>query len=250
MRIKFFHNWLTLGILIVIFISGCTSMGQVQSQAVKPVRPEELPAGSGWWHVRFHMNWPADTEPVWHMDLYLAHQVILPLLKEKKKDISLWRFHRRSKRDGEGRRFTFWFYATPATAQEIFDLIRLDPIVIKCMSAGIIDEVKYDSPAQISRPNIEDTSDKSWPDSIQKTWPYYIDGVSQMWLNLVAAVADQKLKDNRPTTIEETKQFYSQVNKDITGLWQKRGRHAFLHHLNAVFGYEPLIYWEKHYMSF
>ena len=71
-----------------------------------------------------------------------------------------------------------------------------------------------------------------------------------MWLNLVAEVADQDLKDQRPASLEEIKQFYRHVNENVTDLWQEKGRHAFLHHLNAVFEYEPLIYWEKRYMKF
>jgi hypothetical protein len=126
------------------------------------------------------MNWPPDTDPGWYMDLYLAHQVILPLLEKNKSDILLWRFHRRSNRDREGRRFTFWFYSTPATAQKIFDDLRSDSIIANCLSDGVIDKILYDDPTNITRPHIKDTSDKSWPVSIQKAWPYYITGVSRM----------------------------------------------------------------------
>lgn len=250
MQIKAVCNWLATGLLLLVFLTGCTIPGQVQKHEIKPVAPEVLPSGYGWWQVRFRMNWPPDTDPVWHLDLYLAHQVIMPLLEKNKNDIYLWRFHRRANRDRAGRRFTFWFYSTPATAQEIFGVLRLDPIVINCLSAGIIDEVLYDNPTKIKRPDIEDTSDKIWPASIQKTWPYYIAGVSQMWLNLVAEVADKDLNDHHPESLEEIEQFYSQVNETVTELWQKNGRHAFLHHLNAVFGYKPLIYREKRLMNF
>ena len=250
MQLKVLRNWLPIGFLLVTALTGCASLSPVQRPEVKPIKPAELPAGNGWWHVRFRMNWPPDTDPVWDMDLYLAHQVILPLLEKHKNDILLWRFHRRANRDREGRRFTFWFYSTPATARQIFDDLRSDPIVVNCLSAKVIDKIRYDDPASITRPHIKDTSDKNWPVSIQKAWPYYITGVSRMWLNLVVEVADQDLKGQRPASLEEIKQFYRQVNENVTDLWQKNGRHAFLHHLNAVFGYEPLIYWEKRYMEF
>lgn len=249
-KIKVFRNWLLICFLVVAVLNGCTSLGQVQKHEVKPVTPEELPSGNGWWRVRFRMNWPPDTDPVWHMDLYIAHQVIMPLLEQNKNDIYLWRFHRRSKRDGAGRQFTFYFYSAPRTAQQIFDALQSNPILIDTMSAGVIDDIVYDNPAEIKQPNIDDTSDKMWPLSIQKTWPYYIAGVSQMWLNLVAEIADQDLKDNRPASPEEIDAFYRQVNETVTELWQNNGRHAFLHHLNAVFGYESLIYWEKRFMNF
>jgi len=71
-----------------------------------------------------------------------------------------------------------------------------------------------------------------------------------MWLNLVAEIADRDLQDDRPATLEDIESFYRQVDETVTKLWQKNGRHAFLHHLNAVFGYKPLIYWEKRFMNF
>lgn len=250
MQLKVLRNWLTSGLFLMVILTGCSFLGQVQKQEVKPVAPEVLPSGNSWWRVRFRMNWPPDTDPVWHMDLYLAHQVIMPLLHKNKNDIYLWRFHRRANRDKAGRRFTFWFYSTPATAQKIYDGLRLDPIVINCLSAGVIDEVLYDNPTKIKRPDIEDTSDKTWPAPIQKTWPYYIAGVSQMWLNLVAEVVDQDIDDYRPESIEEIEQFYNQVSDTVTEMWQKNGRHAFLHHLNAVFEYKSLIYWEKRFLNF
>jgi hypothetical protein len=116
--------------------------------------------------------------------------------------------------------------------------------------AGVIDDVVCDDPEKLTRPNIEDTSDKNWPVSIQKTWPYYIMGVSQMWLNLIAQVADDNMKSDSPSSIKEIETFYKQVDEIMTELWQKQGRHAFMHHLNALFGYKPLIYYEKRYLTF
>jgi len=244
------RTWMPVGFLILVLLMGCTSLGQVQTHEVKPVAPEELPSGNGWWSVQFRMNWQIDTDPVWHLDLYLAHQVIMPLLKENKAEIHLWRFHRRAKRDQAGRQFTFFFYSSPRTARQIFDALQFNPILIDTLSAGVIDKIVYDNPADIKRPDVDDASDKNWPLLIQRTWPYYITGVSQMWLNLVVEVAERDLKDHRPASLEEIDAFYRQVDETVTGLWQKNGRHAFLHHLNAVFEYQPLIYWEKRYMDF
>ena len=184
------------------------------------------------------------------MDLYLAHQVILPKLEKYKKDIDLWRFHRRAARDGAGRQFSFIFYSSPQTARHIFNALQTDPLVAYLKTEGILDRDVYDDPAKIARPNIEDTSDKNWPPSIQKTWPHYIMGASQMWLNLIAEIAAEKQADESPASVAEIEAFYQQVNETITELWQKEGRHAFMHHLNGLFEYKPLIYWEKQYMTF
>jgi len=219
-------------------------------QEIKPLKPRTLPSGNGWWSARFHLHWPLDTEPVWYMDLYLAHQLILPLLETYKNDIYLWRFHRRAARDAAGRMFSFIFYASPQTAQLIFNALKADPLVGILKDAGVIDRAEYDDPTHIARPHIEDTGDRQWPVAIQKTWPYYIMGASQMWLNLIAEIAAENLADNPPSSIRDIEAFYRQVDQTITRLWQQDGRHAFMHHLNALFEYEPLIYWEKRSMTF
>jgi hypothetical protein len=116
--------------------------------------------------------------------------------------------------------------------------------------SGLVDDIIYDDPTKLTRPDIEDTSDKNWSDAIQKAWPYYIMGVSQMWLELIGQLADEKMKSNRPISINEIEFFYEQVDETMINLWQKEGRHAFMHHLNALFEYKPLIYWEKRSLTF
>ena len=249
-RISDSSKLLTAAFLLLLVITGCSSLGQVQKQEIKPLKPQELPAGSGWWYARFHLSWPADTEPVWYMDLCLAHQVFLPLLEIHKDDIDLWRFHRRAARDSAGRMFSFIFYANAPTAQHIFNALETDHLVNQLKVDGVIERTEYDDPTRITRPNIEDTSDQKWPVSIQKTWPYYIMGASQMWLNLIAEVAAEYPEDLAPTSSKEIEAYYQQIDKTILELWQQEGRHAFMHHLNALFEYEPLIYWEKRYMNF
>ena len=237
--------------MLIIFSSGCTSLGQVQRYDVKPIAPEEFPSGNGWWRARFRMDWPPDTEAIWYMDLYIAHQVILPLLELNKTDIYLWRFHRRAKRDGAGRQFSFIFYSSPQTAQRIFNSLRSNSILIEALAAGVIDDIVYDDPSEIKKPDLNDTSDKRWPLVIQKSWPYYITGVSQMWLNLVAEIAERDLDEgHRSVSLEDIEAIYGGIDEAITELWRINGRHAFLHHLNAVFGYHALIYYEKLYLNF
>jgi hypothetical protein len=241
---------LTCTLLLLTVVYGCTSLGKVQNHEVKPLKVGELPSGNGWWAARYRFHWPPDTQPVWYMDLYLAHQVILPRLVDNEAEILLWRFHRRAARDGGGRQFSFLFYSSPQSARRIFDELKMDPLVHNLKSAGVIVQEVYDDPAKLELPNIEDMGDKNWPIPIQKSWPYYIMGASQMWLSLIVAVAAEKMTDNPPASIEDIKSFYQGADEAITRLWQQDGRHAFMHHLNALFEYEPLIYWEKRYMTF
>ena len=239
-----------VALLFFIVIAGCSSLGRVQTQEIKLQMPPELPSGKGWWFARFRMHWPPDTQPVWYMDLYLAHQVLLPKLGRHRSEIDLWRFHRRAARDGAGRQFSFIFYSSPSIAQQIYNEIKSDPLVANLKSAGVIDNIVFDDPSRITRPNITDAGDENWPDAIQKTWPFYIMGASQMWLNLIAELAVEKLPDKSLTKIADIESFYQRVDESLTALWQKNGRHAFLHHLNALFEYEPLIYLERRYMTF
>ena len=244
------RNRLSIISLCLILIVGCSYFGQVQTQETKRFEPKSLPAGNGWWYARYRMTWPPETDPVWHMDLYLAHQIILPLFQEYQNDIMLWRFHRRAARDGAGRQFSFIFYASPLTARNVFHSLQSNPLVDNLKFAGVIEMDVYDDPARITRPNIEDTSDRNWPVSIQKTWPYYIMGASQMWLNLIDQVAGESLENDPPSSLQEIEAFYKRVDETVTVLWQNKGRHVFMHHLNALFEYKPLIYWEKRQMTF
>ena len=40
--------------------------------------------------------------------------------------------------------------------------------------------------------------------------------------------------------MEDYLAFYKKVEESVTEAWKREGRHAYLHHLNAIFGYEPL----------
>ncbi|MEJ2168481.1 MAG: hypothetical protein P8X90_23465 [Desulfobacterales bacterium] len=209
-RIWGFQKGLAGILLFAAVIAGCASIEQNRRQPIKSPQPLKLPAGQGWWYARFHLNWPPDTEPVWYLDLCLAHQVFLPLLEIHKADIYLWRFHRRAARDAAGRMFSFIFYATPQTAQSIFSALKSDPLITKLIDDGLIERTEYDNPTRIASPKIEDTSDKQWPASIQRTWPFYIMGASQMWLSLIAEVAAENSEGFPPSSSKDIEAFYQQ----------------------------------------
>ena len=248
--LRCFSRWLAAILFLLFSIVGCTSFGRVQGPEIKPIESTALPSGNGWWYARFRMSWPPESQAVWHIDLYLAHQVIKPILVQHKNEIVLWRFHRRAARDRAGRQFSFIFYSAPGTARTIFNTLKSNTHIKNLKLAGIIDKDVYDNPESITRPGIEDTSDKNWPVSIQKSWPYYIMGVSQMWLDLISEVAEDKLDKTAPSSLGDIELFYQEVNESLMDLWQKEGRHAFMHHLNALFEYKPLIYYQKLYLTF
>jgi hypothetical protein len=240
-------------ILLAAPLWGCATA--IQTKSAGPAMPAPVTmatdAGRGWWRVSFHINWPEDQEnPAWHMDLCLAHMVLSPVIGHYKDSLVLYRFHRRAVRDTQGHRFSFIFYATPETAQGVFEDIRTDKNVEAMIDYGKIVKVVFDDSSGSKNPHIEDTSDPNWSPAVRKSWPYYIMGASQMWLHMIGEVIAEHPEWPKPQKWPEVEDYYRSVDGAVTELWQKEGRHAFLHHLNALFGYESLIVYEKRLMTF
>ncbi len=229
---------LVLCSLMLLGLSACASQ--------KPTwtfRPAEHPmdlSEHGWWYARFHIQWPENTSPCWHVGVCIAHQVILPILTEHGDNLALWRFHRRAARDQSGHQFSFIFYACPETADQIFTALRADTILARMQDAGVVTDISFDDTTTITRPDIEDTSDPNWSPQIQKSWPYFIMGVSQMWLSSIIEIAEGMSHEYDPYSVQETLGFYQDVDMTVKTLWQEEGRHSLLHHLSAIFGYVPV----------
>jgi len=217
----------------------------------KQIKQEIRNSTNGWWYARFCIKWPKNIAiPFWYIDLLLAHKIISPILYEQKNNLPLWRFHRRAVRDQTGHQFSFIFYSSTETARQIYNSLKSDALLKEMKDTGIILQDIYDDPSEISKLNIEDTSDSNWSPIIQKSWPYFIMGVCQMWLNLITEIAEHASTEQRTLSFPEILDFYKQVNNTIKQLWQKEGCHSFLHHLNAIFGYEPIIVPEARLMKF
>jgi hypothetical protein len=233
-----------------ILLGGCASLGPAIPPVREAVMPQRGVSGTGWWKVSFQMRWPEDTEPCWYMDLFIAHEIVSPVLDQYEKDIILWRFHRRAARDQGGHQFSFIFYCAGEIAQEIHSSIESSRHLEKMKTAGEIVQDIYDDTGSIAKPQIEDMSDSRWSPPIKRSWPYYIMGVSQMWLHLIEQIAEQTSNGEGPSSVREMEAFYTRVDEVITETWQEEGRHALLHHLNAIFGYRPIAVYEKRFLTF
>jgi hypothetical protein len=233
---------------VVSIVLGCAALPPRPTAAPKP--PPEIRSGSdtGWWAVRFRMDWTEGDTPRWHMDPLLAHRAALPVLERYRAEVFLWRFHRRAARDAAGHQFSLIFYAARRTALQINADILGNPLVDQARAAGRLADVVCDDPAALVKPGIGDTSDPAWSPPLRDAWPYFLMGASRTWLELIAALADEEGPD--PTDFHEIEQRYQRINTDITAIWQREGRHAFLHHLNALFGYEPVWIIDKRLMNF
>jgi hypothetical protein len=185
----------------------------------------------------------------WEKDLLIAHRIAAPILDRFPSEIDLWRFHRRSNDDAAGHQFSFLFYATPSAAERINRRVMADPLVNRLVSGGEIRAVATDAVDRIEQPAIGDTSDPSWSPVMRDNWPYFIMGVSRMWLGMIDQAS--RSADNRDATeVDRMMMHYRQVNEAITRVWQQESYHALLHHLNAVYGYEAMVYWEKRWKRF
>ncbi len=56
-----------------------------------------------------------------------------------------------------------------------------------------------------------------------------------MWLDLVGEIAAKHSDE------QDLEQLYMKVQQDINILWAEKGQHAVLHHLSAIFAYQPLL---------
>jgi len=231
--------------LLLFNLAGC---------AAQPVPPATASGAHGggsfaarhpyWWYVRFRLHWPKGEEPPWYPDLFIADRVVGPVLGAEQGKIALWRFHRRAARDGAGRQFSFIFYTSPAEAREINAQIAANPLLAQWQRQGVTETVMYDDPAKPQRPGIGDTSDRSWSPEMQRAWPYYIMGVSRLWLELIR---EYERAGHLPASPQAR---YAAINRKIDRLWRDEGGHALLHHLSAVFGYQELSVVRRELMRF
>ena len=229
--------------LLLLLLWGCASVQPqtTQQQPVQTAPPDEhsgqdaLPEGEGWWAARFRIVRPDGEPPRWYVGALLAGEVIAPVFETRYRDILVWRVHRRAGNDDYGHVFSFIFYSTPEAARRIYADISANPVLAQLRQENKVSWVGFDDLHKINKPYIEDTSDPHWSVPVQKTWPALIMGASRMWLDLVGELADTH------ADVADLEQRYELVQQDLTGIWANEGQHAVLHHMSAIFAYQPLL---------
>lgn len=227
-------------LIFCCLVSGCATQTGVAGESIDigTAYITESDKPQYWWYARFRLIWPPDTEPDFSADLLLADAVVKPLLHAYRQNIKYWRFHRRAVLDSAGHQFSFIFYTDKDTAGNIYRSIINGQIATQLKQEKIVQDIILDNLNNNLLTDIKDTSDKNWSLAIQTAWPAYIMGVSNMWLQLI----EQEIGvHNQTADIDALLEKYRMANRKITQLWQTEGQHAFLHHLNAIFGYEPVI---------
>ncbi len=267
MILKYFFYALRSSYMLAMFVffffalTGCASKQPVDQELLAAVASAtakgSLVQEKGWWRaaIRIKSSKKAVKEnsidPLWQVDLFLAHSVMAPILEKYREDITLWRFHRRASTDAVGHQFSFAFYSSPQIAKYVFEDITSSSLLEEAKIRGFITTEIYGDTTILTHPAISDTSDSNWSTITQKAWPYFIMGVSQMWLTMI----DDIIKDNPPPaedikSITDLIDYYNEVNEVVNTLWRDEAQHAFLHHLNAIFGYQPMLYYEPRLIRF
>ena len=86
---------------------------------------------------------------------------------------------------------------------------------------------------------LEETSDKEWPEEIQRSWPWFIMGASQAWLMQVQQISRENgLADSM--RYPELLEHYRNVALSMNAQWRDFAQHAYFHHLSALYGYQPV----------
>lgn len=239
-----------LALALMLTLSACTRVVTVRT----PV--EDLPAasldaarvGDAWWSIAFIVQWDQEQEPDWHLDALLADQVCAPALAERGTDVGLWRFHRRAGYDETGHRFSLLVYTDTPTAESLYEGVRERSVLQWLESEGRVTSVTLTRVHAPEQSSVAGSSDRAWPPEIQASWPWYIMGVSQTWLSLIDQVrAEDPLEDGSTVALLE---HYETVNERVNDLWRNHGQHVYLHHLNALFGYAPLVIRETNLKRF
>lgn len=230
-------------------LSGCgPSSHRSAGNVFAPDPPAAVAAGDGWWRIRFKMARTGDVTH-WERDLLIAHRILAPVISRHRDDLGLWRFHRRSAEDDLGHQFSFLFFTSAPTAGTINRQVVDDPLIAQLLAESMLVGVLTDAVDQNARPAVSDTSDPHWSPIMQRTWPYYIMGVSRMWLAMIDELS-RAVGTAADADSERLLDHYRTVNRQLTGMWQQEGQHALLHHLNAIFGYEPMMLRETRWQAF
>lgn len=237
-----------LVVALLLLLAGCASTGTRQSTL--PAGPAHPPAGAPvWWQVKIQMGFETGRPVAWHVDALLADQLFGPVLERYRAAIPLWRFHRRAVNDASGHQMSFLFYADPAIATRVMNALDAAALLQDLRDAGIVRELLLPASGESKGPALEATSDADWPVAIQRTWPRFIMGVSDHWLALVAEVrSERNLPPQRP--VQGLLDAYRDIDREVSRLWRIQGQSAYLHHLNALFGYQPLVLREKRLARF
>ena len=203
-----------------------------------------------WNNFRFKIDWDVNQNPKWWIDLFILDDIVRKVLLEHRDEIELWRVHRMADIDSARHQLTFLCYATDKTAKSIDTLIAAKDTLKVLIDNNLLQKYFWEEKLmENSKTNIQNGSDESWPIELQNSWPIFIQGVSEMLLELIAQFKNQITAEGQPlhssAKISSIESYYLNLEKRLLTLWNRNGCHGFFHHINALFGYAPLVIYPR-----
>lgn len=228
----------------LLLLAACSGL-----QTVEPIT-----AGSGkdrtadsedprWRYLRFRLARAEDGSVNSYLDLLLAEQLLAPVVDTHAAQIPLWRFHRRWPEDATGHMFSFIFFAGDGVAEKVRARVEGDPLLGRLEREGHLVEYRTHLADAAHAGDVAATSDRQWPQAIQREWPHFIMGASRMWLGLL------RTESARHANLDLHAR-YRATEAALDAVWLTKGNHAFLHHLSALFGYKPVRVIRRDIMTF
>jgi hypothetical protein len=194
-----------------------------------------------WWHLWFQIKQPPQDQGIAYpiFDLIIAHKLIKPEIDKYENSILSWHFFRRWDKDEAGHVFSFYFYCSEKIKNEICLDIEDNNVYKILKNLDLI----------IKKDCVEKPKDKSgnyiwdnWPRSVNKNFPLFIHSISKYWLDLIDEIKEFiPVSKMDPQTFEEIQLYYQQIEANLNNEWLYRGSHFTLHHISAIFGYQPTI---------
>ena len=224
-------------IFILFFIpllSACTPPVAALKESPQSAAIVINDSDKAWYAARFSFNWEQGQEPDWYLGTLIAGEMIAPLLPQYTDQITYWRVHRRAVRDATGHVFSFIFYSSKASAAKIYQQLQSNKLLAQLQQQQELLKVSYDPLAVNSEARLADTSDPVWPATVRKTWPLFIMGASQMWLAQIEIIKQST------STESDIILRYQSIQDQMTELWGQQGKHALIHHLSALYAYQPV----------
>lgn len=219
---------LCLPLALLQLLAACGTLAPLPPSGTSP--QTGAPAENRWHFVRFQLAPDGAGAVQRHLDGLIADRVIAPQLSAHRALITLWRFHRRWPRDHVGHLFSFIFLGPPMVGDEIEAALDANPELARLHADGHLKRFwmeRRDTGA------IAATSDPRWPPEIARQWPDFAMGASRTWLGLVREESSKR-------GLFPLYARYRQAEAEVDRYWSDNGYHTFLHHLNALFGYQRL----------
>ncbi len=223
-----------LSLLFCLCLGACAS---APPRAVPAPLPEYAEA-TAWHACRAGLHWPEGQAPDWSLDLLLAHAVFAPVLAAEEGQIRAWRFHRRAGRDAAGHRFSLVFRADGPTSQRIAAAARQSVALQWALHDGLVRDFDCRDLSDWSGTELAATSDPAWSAPMREAWPHFIQGASRFWLALVEIEMAGLPPDADLAALHQASRAAQQR---INAIWTTEAPHALLHHLNAIFAYQPWL---------